>query len=202
MGAFGSGVLYCSTICACQSVGEYERAEEWTLAMEQWADASVHPRGFHGRCRVHRAQIELRRGNWVEAQAEARTGAEELRTFAPLEEGWGLAELGSVRLRIGDLDGAQAAFDGASAAGWEPQPGAALLRLARGDAEGAAASIREAIDYPNDAPSREVPPNTDLRRAPIPEAQSRSPSLLATLRVRAGLPTSSTPSPAGPRPGR
>ena len=169
--AFTSGVLYCSTVCACQSIGEYQRAEEWTSAMEQWTNHAAHPRGFHGRCRIHRAQLELRRGDWTAAAANARTGAEELRTFAPIEEGWGLAELGLVRLRMGDLDGAQEALDGAFAAGWDPQPGLALLRLARGDTEGAMASIRDAIEAPIDSPSRETPPNIDLRRAPVLEAQ-------------------------------
>jgi class 3 adenylate cyclase len=172
IGALGSGVLYCSTICACQSVGEYERAEEWTTAMERWTHTASHPRGFHGRCRIHRAQIELRRGDWDAAAADARAGAEELRGYAPLEEGWGLAELGLVRLRMGDLDGAQHAFDGADAVGWDPQPGLALLRLARGDVSGAARSIAEALDTPSQAPSREVPPNTRLRRAPLLEAQA------------------------------
>ena len=169
--AFTSGVLYCSTVCACQSIGEYQRAEEWTAAMERWTDSAMHPRGVHGRCRIHRAQIELRRGDWAAAAASARVGAEELRTFAPLEEGWALSELGLVRLRLGDLDGAQSAFDNAYAAGWDPQPGLALLRLARGDVAGAAASIREAIETPIDSPSRETPPNSDLRRAPVLEAQ-------------------------------
>jgi len=169
--AFTSGVLYCSTVCACQSIGEYQRAEEWTSAMERWTATAVHPRGFHGRCRVHRAQIELRRGDWSSAADNATVGAEELRKFAPIEEGWALSELGLVRLRLGDLNGAQEAFDNAFAAGWDPEPGLALLRLARGDVNGADSLIREAIEDPMNSPSREVPPSTDLRRAPVLEAQ-------------------------------
>jgi hypothetical protein len=68
---------------------------------------------MHGRCRIHRSQVALRNGDWTAAADDARLGAEELRMFAPVEAGWGLSELGSVRLRMGDLDGAQAAFDGA-----------------------------------------------------------------------------------------
>lgn len=171
LGQLGTGIVYCSTICACQSIGEYERAEEWTAAMERWTHSAIHPRGFHGRCRVHRAQIESRRGQWSAALQDARTGADELRAYAPLEEGWGLSELGAIRLRMGDLDGAERDFEAAYAAGWDPQPGAALLRLARGDVAGAARSIGESLDSPSQTPSREVPPNTDLRRAPLLEAQ-------------------------------
>jgi class 3 adenylate cyclase len=169
--AFTSGVLYCSTVCACQSIGEYQRAEEWTSAMERWTDTAAHPKGFHGRCRVHRAQIEMRRGEWSAAAINAKVGAEELRTFAPIEEGWGLSELGLLQLRLGDLDSAQEAFDGAFAAGWDPEPGLALLKLARGDVAGADALIRDAIADPMNSPSREVPPSTELRRAPVLEAQ-------------------------------
>lgn len=51
------------------------------------------------------------------------------------EFGWPLTELGTIRLRRGDLDGAEEAFLAAHEHAWEPQPGLALLRLAQGDAE-------------------------------------------------------------------
>ena len=52
-------------------------------------------------------------------------------------------------------------------AGWDPEPGLALVRLAQGDVALAAASIRDALDHPLNVPSKELPPNTDLRRAPL-----------------------------------
>ena len=45
------------------------------------------------------------------------------------------------------------------------------MHLARGDVALAAALIREALDHPSNVPSKELPPNTDLRRAPLLEAQ-------------------------------
>ena len=45
---------------------------------------------------------------------------------------------GLVRLRMGDLTGAEAAFSEAHGLGWDPQPGLALLRLAQGDVAAAA----------------------------------------------------------------
>ena len=45
------------------------------------------------------------------------------------------------------------------------------MRLAQGDAATAAASIRDALERPLRVPSKERPPNTDLQRAPLLEAQ-------------------------------
>ena len=41
------------------------------------------------------------------------------------------------------------------------------MRLAQGDVALAVASIRDALDHPLNVPSKELPPNTDLRRAPL-----------------------------------
>ena len=45
------------------------------------------------------------------------------------------------------------------------------MRLAQGDVATAAASIRDALERPLRVPSKERPPNTDLQRAPLLEAQ-------------------------------
>jgi class 3 adenylate cyclase len=74
-------------------------------------------------------------------------------------------------MRLGNLLGAEEAFLEAHELGWEPQPGLALLRLAQGDVEGAADSIRSALAHPLDTPSMELPPSTELRRAPLLAAQ-------------------------------
>jgi tetratricopeptide (TPR) repeat protein len=85
--------------------------------------------------------------------------------------GWPLSELGRIRLRKGDVDGAEEALLAAHRMGWEPQPGLALVRLAQGDAAAAAASIRDALERPSRVPSKELPPDTDLQRAPLLDAQ-------------------------------
>jgi hypothetical protein len=87
------------------------------------------------------------------------------------EFGWPLTELGHIRLRKGDIQGAEEAFLAAHRAGWDPEPGLALVHLAHGDVARAAASIREALDSPALVPSKEWPPNSKLRRAPLLEAQ-------------------------------
>jgi class 3 adenylate cyclase len=162
--------LYCSTVCGFQGVGEYERADEWTQALDRVCSTQA-VGSFRGFCRVHRAEIKRLRGEFGEAEELARLGYEEMRPYARLELGWPLYELGEIRRRIGDYAGAQDAFLEAHEHGWDPQPGLALLQLSRGDTEAAAASIRNAVANPPAFPEWERPPNTDLRRAPLLAAQ-------------------------------
>jgi tetratricopeptide (TPR) repeat protein len=165
-----TGIVYCEVVCALQGLAQYDLAEEWTQAMERWRQGQ--PVGsIHGRCRVHRAEILRLRGSCMEAEQEALLACEELRPYLRRELGWPLTELGRIRLRRGDIPGAEAAFLAAHEAGWDPQPGLAQVHLAQGDVELAAASIRDALDRPGNVPSKETPPNTELRRAPLLEAQ-------------------------------
>ena len=164
------GVIYCELVCALQGLAQYDLAEEWTKAMERWRRGQ--PVGsIHGRCRVHRAEILRLRGSHGEAELEALRACEELRPYLRREFGWPLTELGRIRLQKGDIEGAEEAFVAAQQAGWDPQPGLALTYLARGEVALAAASIRHALDHPSSIPSKELPPNTELRRAPLLDAQ-------------------------------
>lgn len=167
---FLTGVVYCELVCALQAVAQYDLAEEWTQAMERWRQGRA-VGSIHGRCRVHRAEILRLRGSSDEAEREALLACEELRPYLRREFGWPLTELGRIRLRKGDVDGAEQAFLAAHEIGWDPQPGLALVLLARGDVALAAASIRNALEHPSNTPSKELPPNTELRRAPLLEAQ-------------------------------
>ena len=96
---------------------------------------------------------------------------EELRPYLRRELGWPLNELGRIRLHKGDIAGAEEAHLAAHRAGWDPQPGLALVRLAQGDPATAAAFLRDALERPLAVPSKERPPNTHLQRAPLLEAQ-------------------------------
>src|SRR5215207_5853699 len=167
---FLTGVVNCELVCALQAVAQYDLAEEWTQAMERWRQGRA-VGSIHGRCRVHRAEILRLRGASDEAEREALLACEELRPYLRRELGWPLTEVGRIRLRKGDVDGAEEAFVAAHQMGWDPQPGLALVSLARGDVALAAASIRDALAHPLRIPSKEFPPNTELRRAPLLEAQ-------------------------------
>jgi hypothetical protein len=165
-----TGLVYCEVVCAFHALGQYDLAEEWTKAMERWRQGK--PVGsLHGRCRVHRAEILRMRGCCADAETEILIACEELRPYLRRELGWPLTELGRIRFRKGDIQRAEDAFLAAHEAGWDPQPGLALVHLARGDVSRAVASIREALGRPSTVPSKEWPPNTELRRAPLLEAQ-------------------------------
>jgi len=165
-----TGLVYCELVCALQGLGQYDVAEEWTEAMERWCRTNAIG-SLHGRCRVHRAEILRLRGACDEAEREALVACEELSPYLRREMGWPLSELGRIRLHRGDIDGAQEALLAAHRVGWEPQPGLALVRLAQGDVAAAATSIREALERPSRVPSKELPPDSDLQRAPLLEAQ-------------------------------
>ncbi|HET6952434.1 MAG TPA: hypothetical protein VFI47_18785 [Acidimicrobiales bacterium] len=165
-----TGIVYCELVCALQGLAQYDVAEEWTEAMERWCETNAIG-SLHGRCRVHRAEILRLRGSCHEAERQALVACEELRPYLRRELGWPLKELGRIRLHKGDLAGAEEALLAAHRAGWDPQPGLALVRLAQGDTATAAAAIRDALERPLRVPSKEQPPNTHLQRAPLLEAQ-------------------------------
>jgi tetratricopeptide (TPR) repeat protein len=165
-----TGLVYCELVCALQGLAQYDRAEEWTEAMERWCLTNAIG-SLHGRCRVHRAEILRLRGACDEAEDEAMVACEELSPYLRREMGWPLSELGRIRLRRGDIAGAEEALLAAHRAGWESQPGLALVRLARGESAAAATAIRDALERPSRIPSKELPPNTELQRAPLLDAQ-------------------------------
>ena len=92
------------------------------------------------------------RGQWPEAELEARQACEELQRFG-LNDGLGYAhhEIGEIRLRMGDLQGAADAFDRAYELGDDGQPGIALLHLARGELDDAWRSIERSLAATQDA---------------------------------------------------
>lgn len=166
-----TGMMYCELVCVAQGLALPERAREWTVMMEHWRPGNA-VGGLHGRCRVHRAELLRASGPCDEAEAEALGACDDLRPWMRREYGWPLAELGNIRLRKGDLAGAEAAYLEAHRHVWTPHPGLALVRLAQGDLDGAASLIAESIAHPFDAPSKERPPIGDLCLAPLYDAQA------------------------------
>jgi len=128
---YTTGIIYCMTIVVCRDLADYRRAGEWTDAAKRWCERQAIG-GFPGVCRVHRAEIMRLRGSLKEAEEDARRAAEELMAFGALSmAGEGFYEIGEVRLRMGDLDAAEEAFEQAHQHGVDPQPGLALLHMAR-----------------------------------------------------------------------
>ena len=168
---FTTGNLYCELVCAAQSLLLYDRAREWTDVMEHWSHGRAFG-GVHGRCRVHRAELLRISGPGAAALEEAIGACDELRPWMRREFGWPLAELGTIRLRMGDLDGAEDAFMAANRRAWPPQPGLALLLLERGELAAASELIADAVNDPPELPWKERPPFGDLRLVPLLDAQA------------------------------
>ena len=166
-----TGMMYCELICAAQGLALHDRAVEWTDVMEHWRHGTAFG-AINGRCRVHRAELLKVSGPCDRAEEEALLACEELRPWMRREFGWPLVELGNIRLRKGDLAGAEDAFVAAHERAWSAQPGLALLRLAQGDVETASVLIADAIAHPFDVPWKERPPSGELRLAPLLEAQA------------------------------
>jgi class 3 adenylate cyclase len=143
---YATGIVYCNTISTCRDLADYRRAGEWTDVAKRWCERQSIS-GFPGVCRVHRAEILALRGGWAEAEEEAKLASKELMSFKALPlAAEGFNAVGEIRLRMGDLDGAEEAFRQALDLGHDPQPGMALLQLERGRPEAAMASIRAALD--------------------------------------------------------
>ena len=161
------GLVYCELVCAWQGLAEYERAATLTDDMERWCRRHPDLGSVHGRCRVHRAELLRVHGDLAAAEEEASAACEELQPYLRREYGWPLTELGTIRLRRGELAGARAAFLEAHRTGWDPQPGLALLHLQRGETDTAVTMIEQALERPLGVPSKELPPDTALQRAPL-----------------------------------
>ena len=102
-----TGMTYCTMISACRDLNDYERASQWTEETERWCERSS-VAGFPGVCRIHRAEIVALGGDLPRAKLELERAALELakyKRFSPL--GDGLYAIGEVKLRMGDLEGAE-----------------------------------------------------------------------------------------------
>lgn len=137
------GNVYCTAIEGCQEIGDVDRMAEWTSALHRWCAAQPGLVGFTGQCSVHRGQIMRRRGAWRDALDEFETAIERYRlNGTPDAIGLAEAERGDVLALQGDYAAAEAAYERAGEHGHDPQPGLALLWLARGRRDAAAAAMR------------------------------------------------------------
>src|SRR5919198_2414234 len=145
LGPMTTGVVYCSMIAACRDTTDYKRASEWTDAAHRWCERqSIN--GFPGVCRIHRAEILALQGGLEVAQQELNQAMEELAGYnqaPPMADGF--YALGEIRLRLGDLDGAEDALRQSHALGRSPQPALALIRLAEGKVDAAFTAIKAAL---------------------------------------------------------
>ena len=142
---YATGKVYCSLIGACEELGDLARAAEWTDATLAWSMQHQFA-VFPGLCRVKRAEVLQWRGEWVEAEREARQACDELKDIKIGSAAAAWAEVGDIRRRTGDLVGAEEAFAQSEALGGSPPPGLALLRLAQGRVDAATTIVETLLD--------------------------------------------------------
>jgi len=139
------GIAYCSVIAACHHVFDVRRAQEWTAALDSWCESQPQLVHFRGLCLLNRAELRQFHGAWERAAAETREASERLaETDESLAEAmYQTAELHRLRGAFAD---AEAAYRRASRLGRRPEPGIALMRLAQGRHQVAAATLTRATD--------------------------------------------------------
>jgi DNA-binding CsgD family transcriptional regulator len=110
---------------------------------------------FRGQCLVRRSELLQLHGDWLQSLGEVQRACARIAEPAVRPEAgmahYQLAELHRLR---GEFTAAETSFRDASQAGRRPQPGLALLRLAQGHAEAAAAAIRQAMHETRAWPQR------------------------------------------------
>jgi DNA-binding NarL/FixJ family response regulator len=142
-----AGIVYCNTIAFCRSVYQLRRVREWTVALTRWCERQPQMVAHKGLCLVHRAEIMTLGGAWEDALEELRHVGEEFTQGAlnQIARGDAAYREGEVRRLRGEYELAEEAYRKATGLGREPQPGLALMRLAQGKLDSAAATIRRAV---------------------------------------------------------
>jgi class 3 adenylate cyclase len=126
------GRSFCNMLSVCDQTGDIRRAGQWSEAADKWCSENEHG-PYPGVCRIFKAELLWQKGDWPRAESEVMRASTELGMLTDaIGEAW--YQYGEMRLRAGDADKAEAAFQEALARGREPVPGYALLLAARGDA--------------------------------------------------------------------
>ena len=143
-----AGIVYCNTIAFCRDVYELRRAREWTEVLTRWCEQQPDMIAHQGLCLVHRAEIMTLGGAWGDALEEARRVPERFTQGVLNQRALGHAAYrqGEVHRLQGHFSEAEEAYRKASRLGREPQPGLALMRVAQGKGDAAAAAMRRALN--------------------------------------------------------
>jgi DNA-binding CsgD family transcriptional regulator len=177
-----SGIVYCSVIGTCHLAYDVRRAQEWTIALDRWCGARPDMVMFSGQCQSHRAELYCLHGAWSDALVAARA-AQALNHRGD----WGAAfgawyYQGEVQRLRGEVDEAEVSYRRAGEAGWPPQPGLALLRLAQGRVRDARSLIHDVVDGVDQATRRQLLPavvEIELAAGDVAEARLAADELTA-----------------------
>lgn len=137
-----AGTVYCAVIEACMQARDLRRATEWTSALTAWCQDRPDLVPYRGPCLLHRAQLALLHGNWPDALRQAQDAA----TVLPARQvGQAHYQLGEVHRLMGAHEQAERDYRQANSAGYQPEPGLALLRTAQGRAQVAVTTLTRLV---------------------------------------------------------
>jgi len=160
-----AGNAYCVMIEGCQEVSDLGRASAWTSALSRWCREQPGLVAFTGQCAVHRGQIMRLHGAYPQAVEELDDAVRRyLGSGRTAAAGMAYAERGDALRILGDLDAAEESYEQAAGHGFEPQPGLAMLWLARGRTAAAVAAARRLlVEITDPVPrSRLLPAATEI----------------------------------------
>lgn len=142
------GQVYCAAILVCRSCLDLARSAEWTDALSRWCESQPALVHYRGQCVVHRSEVLQLRGQWDAATDEVAAILDRLeRDQVRVDAALGMAhyQRGELHRMRGESREAERAYRDALAAGHDPQPGLALLRMAQGRADGAKLALQRAL---------------------------------------------------------
>jgi DNA-binding CsgD family transcriptional regulator len=147
-----AGDIYCTVLEGCQQIFDLRRSYEWTTSLMQWCATQPDLVRYRGECLLYRAEVMQLRGRWDDAAKDAHDACELL--MSRPAAGAAFYRMGEIHRLRGELTEADASYARANERGRKPQPGLSLLRLAQGQIEAAAASIRSVLIDTRAATSR------------------------------------------------
>ena len=145
-----TGLIYCDAIATCRQTYALDRAREWTAALSDWCQAQPQLVPFAGTCLIHRSEIMQLSGSWPEAFEEAHRASTRLSHARGGDAGHAAYQEGEIHRLRGELAEAEQAYARAGERGRDPQPGLALLRMAQGRVDLAAAASRRILSATSD----------------------------------------------------
>jgi ATP/maltotriose-dependent transcriptional regulator MalT len=150
-----TGIIYCAVIETCQKIYDLHRAQEWTVALNDWCETHPDLFPYRGQCLIRRAELLQLNGEWANAESEIQKACEHF-AKPPLEVAAGEAFYlsGEISRLKGQFSRALEMYRQASKWGFKPQPGLAILRLTQGQTDVARAAINQTEKEKQDPISR------------------------------------------------
>ncbi len=137
--------IYCNVLDACHIAQDMRRGKEWSAEASDWCERN-NCEVFSGLCRIRNAQVHRFTGDWDQAEKSILSACERFKDRAWDLQAAAHHELGIQRMRRGDYGGAAKSFAKVQELGYDAQPGYALLLMETGDLQGAAESIKAALE--------------------------------------------------------